>query len=137
MARTNLSVQTSGEVVEVIVFCPRDQAGKVPPAYKTAIHALAVYFKVRWGAVGGTSAAAPIWAAGLALVNEGMIQQVHKFNYGPQIFYLVSNRANGTQPYFDVTRGNNLYFPAGSGWDFATGLGTPNLPSFYQTMSGI
>ena len=107
------------------------------PDVSAAAYGLAVYFKNRWGAVGGTSAAAPIWAAGLALVNEGMIQQVHKFNYGPQIFYLVSNKANGTQPYFDVTRGNNLYYQAGSGWDYATGLGTPNLPSFYQTMSGI
>ncbi len=107
------------------------------PDISAAAYGLAVYFQGRWGAVGGTSAAAPIWAAGLALVNQGMIQQVHKFNYGPQIFYAVANKANGTQPYFDVTRGNNLYFPAGSGWDFATGLGTPNLPSFYQTVSGI
>ncbi len=107
------------------------------PDISAAAYGLAVYFKGQWGAVGGTSAAAPIWAAGLALVNEGMIQQVHKFNYGPQIFYMVANKANGTPPYYDVTRGNNLYFPAGSGWDFASGLGTPNLPSFYQTMSSI
>ncbi len=107
------------------------------PDIAAAAYGLAVYFKGRWGSVGGTSAAAPIWAAGLALVNEGMIKQVGKFNYGPQIFYLAANKANGTQPYFDVTRGNNLYFSAGSGWDFATGLGTPNLPGFYQVMSGI
>ena len=107
------------------------------PDISAAAYGLAVYFKGRWSAVGGTSAAAPIWAAGLALVNEGMIQQVHKFNYGPQIFYMVANRANGTQPYYDVTRGNNLYFSASSGWDFTTGIGTPNLPSFYQIMSSI
>ncbi len=106
------------------------------PDISAAAYGLAVYFKGQWSAVGGTSAAAPIWAAGLALVNEGMIQQLHTFNYGSQMFYTVANKANGTQPYYDVTRGNNLYYPAGSGWDFATGLGTPNLPSFYQTMSG-
>jgi kumamolisin len=106
------------------------------PDISAAAYGLAVYFKGQWGAVGGTSAAAPIWAAGLALVNEGMIQQVHTFNYGPQMFYTVANKANGTQPYYDVTRGNNLYYPAGAGWDFASGLGTPNLPSFYQTVSG-
>jgi len=33
---------------------------------------LAVYFQGQWGAVGGTSVAAPMWAAGLALVNEGL-----------------------------------------------------------------
>lgn len=107
------------------------------PDISAAAYGLAVYFKGQWGAVGGTSAAAPIWAAGLALVNEGMIQQVHTFNYGPQMFYSVANKANGTQPYYDVTRGNNLYYPAGTGWDFASGLGTPNLPSFYQIMSSI
>ncbi len=106
------------------------------PDVSAAAYGLAVYFKGQWGAVGGTSAAAPIWAAGLALVNEGMIQQKHTFNYGPQMFYTVANKANGAQPYYDVTRGNNLYYPAGSGWDFATGLGTPNLPSFYQVVSG-
>ncbi len=107
------------------------------PDISAAAYGLAVYFKGRWGAVGGTSAAAPIWAAGLALVNEGMIQQVHKFNYGPQIFYAVANKSSGGQSYYDVTRGNNLYYPAGSGWDFASGLGTPNLPNFYQIMSSI
>ena len=107
------------------------------PDIAAAAYGLAVYFKGSWGAVGGTSAAAPIWAAGLALVNEGMIKQVSKFNYGTQIFYAAAAKANGTQPYFDVTRGNNLYFSAGSGWDFTTGLGTPNLPSFYQVVSSI
>ncbi len=105
------------------------------PDISAAAYGLAVYFKGRWGAVGGTSAAAPIWAAGIALVNEGMIQQIHKFAYGPQIFYTVANRSNGAQPYYDVTRGNNLYYPASPGWDFATGLGTPNLPNFYQIIS--
>lgn len=105
------------------------------PDLSAAAYGLAVYFKGRWGSVGGTSAAAPIWAAGLALVNEGMIKQVHTFSYGPQTFYSVANKSNGAQPYYDVTRGNNLYYPAGSGWDFATGLGTPNLPAFYQSVS--
>ncbi|GAC1392162.1 MAG: hypothetical protein NVS4B11_02460 [Ktedonobacteraceae bacterium] len=105
------------------------------PDISAVAYSLAVYFKGRWGAVGGTSAAAPIWAAGLALANESMLQQIHRFGYGPQIFYLVANKSSGAQPYYDVTRGNNLYFPATPGWDYATGLGTPNLPDFYQVLS--
>ena len=105
------------------------------PDVAAAAYGLAVYFKGQWGAVGGTSAAAPIWAAGLALTNEGLIKQIHRFTYGSQMFYAVADKSNGTQPYFDVTRGNNLYFPATPGWDFATGLGTPNLPDFYQTLA--
>lgn len=104
------------------------------PDISAAAFALAVYFQGRWGVVGGTSAAAPIWAAGLALVNEGLMQQISKFLYGPQMFYLADSRSNGAQPYYDITRGNNLYFPATPGWDFATGLGTPNLADFYQVI---
>ncbi len=104
------------------------------PDVSGAAYALAVYFQGRWGAVGGTSAAAPIWAAGMALVNEGLMQQIHKFAAGSQVFYLAANRNNGMRPYYDVTRGNNLYFPATPGWDFSTGLGTPNLRDFYAVV---
>ncbi len=34
-----------------------------------------IYFQSQWQASGGTSAATPIWAIGLALVNEGLIRQ--------------------------------------------------------------
>jgi kumamolisin len=106
------------------------------PDVSAAAYNLAVYFQGQWGAVGGTSAAAPIWAAGLALVNEGLIQQVNKFSADPSLFYEVASHSNGTQPYYDVTRGNNLYYPATSGYDMATGLGTPNLAEFYTALSG-
>ena len=105
------------------------------PDLSGVAYALAVYFQGQWGAVGGTSAAAPIWAAGTALVNEGLIQQIGTFTYGPQMFYTVADKSGSLHPYYDITRGNNLYYPATSGWDFSTGLGTPNLADFYQVMS--
>jgi kumamolisin len=108
------------------------------PDVSAAAYALAVYFQGRWGAVGGTSAAAPIWAAGLVLVNQGMLQQIHKLANLPstaQQFYSVADQSGGTNPYYDVTRGNNLYYPATPGWDFSSGLGTPNLAAFYQVIS--
>ena len=104
------------------------------PDISAVAYALAVYYNGQWGAVGGTSAAAPIWATGLALVNQGLIQQIQKYTSSPQLFYLVANRNTGNSPYFDVTQGNNLYYPATSGWDFASGLGTPNLATFYQSL---
>lgn len=105
------------------------------PDVSAAAYNLAVYFQGQWGAVGGTSAAAPIWATGLALTNEGLMQRVHKFAFSPQLFYTAANSANGQHPYFDVTRGNNLYYPATTGWDYSTGLGTPNLADFYNILS--
>jgi subtilase family serine protease len=96
---------------------------------------LAVYFQGQWTAVGGTSAAAPIWAAGQALVNEDTIQHLHTFGYSPQLYYTVAGKNAGGNAYFNVTSGNNLYYPATPGWNYATGLGTPNLVSFDQAVS--
>jgi len=98
---------------------------------------LAVYFQGQWGDVGGTSAAAPIWAAGQALVNEDTIQRLNTFGYAPQFYYTVADSNAGGKAYFDVTSGNNLYYPATAGWDYTTGLGTPNLANFDQAVSNI
>jgi kumamolisin len=95
---------------------------------------LAVYFQGQWGAVGGTSAAAPIWAAGQTLVNEDTIQHLRTFEYAPRFYYAVADENAGGNAYFDVTSGNNLYYPATPGWDYPTGLGTPNLASFDQAV---
>ncbi len=102
------------------------------PDVSAVAYALAVYFKGQWGAVGGTSAAAPIWATGLALVNQGLLQQVHTFKPSPSLFYSIANNSGGGRPYYNVTRGNNLYYQAGPGWSYTSGLGTPNLVDFYQ-----
>ncbi len=104
------------------------------PDIAAAAYALAVYYNGQWGAVGGTSAAAPIWAAGIALVNEGLMKQIGKYAYSPSMFYLAANRNGGMHPFYDVTRGNNLYYPATTGWDYTSGLGTPNLADFYQVV---
>lgn len=104
------------------------------PDVSAVAYALAVYFQGQWGAVGGTSAAAPIWAAGLALVNQGLMHQIGKFTASPQLFYVVAQGTGGYRPYYDVTQGNNLYYPATPGWDYATGLGTPNLWDFYMVL---
>lgn len=105
------------------------------PDVSAAAFNLAVYFNGEWVPVGGTSAAAPIWATGMALVNQGLISQLHTFTAAPQLFYDVANGRGGPSAYFDVTQGDNLYYPAHPGWDYSTGLGSPNLGSFYQVLS--
>ena len=108
-------------------------ARQLPDVSAVADH-LAVYFQGQWGDVGGTSAAAPIWATGQALVNEDTMQHLNTFGYAPQLYYAADKHAAGNA-YFDVTSGNNLYYPATQGWDYATGLGTPNLANFDQAVS--
>lgn len=70
----------------------------------------------------------------LALVNQGTIEQAQTYFNGPETFYDVANNAQGSSPYFDVTQGSNLYYPATKGWDDATGLGTPNLMDFMNVL---
>src|SRR5437588_3555449 len=60
---------------------------------------LAVYFQGQWGAVGGTSAAAPIWAAGQVLVNEDTIQTLGTFGYAPRFYYAVADTSPGAHAY--------------------------------------
>ena len=114
---------------------------EVPDVSAVALN-LPLYFGGQWltfpdgtGAGGGTSAATPIWAAGMALINQELIQKYHVFFAGPLVFYYVANNAGRLSPYFDVTQGNNLGFNATPGWDFATGFGTPNLVDFYNVLA--
>jgi kumamolisin len=87
-----------------------------------------------WIAGGGTSAATPIWTAGMALVNQGLLETKKLYVYGPDSFYFVQAHAGHLKPYNDETEGSNLYYFAGPGWDYTTGLGSPNLPAFYQVI---
>jgi len=96
----------------------------------------ALYYQGQWLYAYGTSEATPTWATAMALVNEDLIKHVHEFFYSPQLFYMVANDSTALHlhPFYDVTQGSNLYYPATPGWDFATGLGTPNLVDFSSVL---
>ncbi|GCE11894.1 S53 family peptidase [Tengunoibacter tsumagoiensis] len=113
------------------------QGRRQVPDVSAVAYGLAVYFQGQWGAVGGTSASAPIWATGLALVNQQLAQRSHKVSSTPDLFYKAATQNNGKHPYYDVTQGDNLYYKATSGWDYATGLGTLNLPDFADTVGKL
>jgi kumamolisin len=80
--------------------------------------------------IGGTSAAAPCWAAVTALIDEFLAHQ-HLPSVGfadPAFYYFASSPKGLPAPAFhDVTEGTNLYYPATPGWDAATGLGSPDV----------
>jgi len=94
------------------------------------------YNQGQWYPTGGTSAACPIWAAGMVLANQAVIQKTANgssggtFFYAPDTFYTAWTKAGSLRPFYNVTRGNNLYYSAGSGWNYPTGIGTPNLVDF-------
>ena len=87
----------------------------------------------KFSPVGGTSAAAPLWAALAALTNEALQQHdLPAMGFAnPMIYYFGTNAsALPGAPFHDVTQGNNLYYPATPGWDFATGWGSPDAAAF-------
>jgi kumamolisin len=77
-------------------------------------------------ALGGTSGAAPLWAAAVALINQ-RAEQAGIANLGHLTPILYRLAAAGSPGIVDVTRGGNLVHDAEPGYDYATGLGTPRV----------
>jgi hypothetical protein len=94
-----------------------------------------------WTTIGGTSSATPIWAASLALVNASptcAARAVTRSGVGfvsPLLYAVASNPGDYGPSFNDITAGNNdvygidngLVFPATTGYDLASGLGSPRL----------
>ncbi len=96
-----------------------------------------VYYQGQWYTFGGTSAAAPIWAAGFAIVNQALVAKTGYFVYGPKVLYATVANAGKYHPFYDIQSGNNLYYPATQGWDYSTGFGTPNFYDIFQVLNGL
>jgi kumamolisin len=117
--------------------------------YCTAASCLSGSEAVRgWSVVGGTSAAAPLTAAGIALANQ-YAEQHGEPTLGflnPLLYELGGTAKTRSAAFFDVTEGNNDITPAlGSnlvpvepvgccqarpGYDWASGWGSVKMPAF-------
>jgi hypothetical protein len=93
-------------------------------------HGYVVQFQGRWMTVGGTSGAAPVWAALVSLADEGCTSPAGLVN---PALYAHESDLN------DITSGNNDYLPSGNtsglypataGYDMASGLGSPTSALF-------
>ncbi|PWU16345.1 MAG: hypothetical protein C5B50_13770 [Verrucomicrobia bacterium] len=86
------------------------------------------------GTVGGTSAAAPLWAGFMALVNQQAAANGRSAigNLNTVLYGIGRGSNNYATIFHDITTGNNFNtasptnFPAVAGYDLATGWGTPN-----------
>ena len=78
--------------------------------------------------IGGTSAAAPLWASLIARLNEGLNARCGFLN--PVLYTKLS-----TGVLNDITSGNNGTYAATAGWDACTGLGTPNGARLLSALS--
>jgi kumamolisin len=81
-----------------------------------------------WSSYGGTSAAAPFWAASMLLAEQYVRQQgVARRCFLAPILYRLASGKQPFAPFHDVRLGGDRYYDAGPGWDYATGLGSPDV----------
>ncbi|MDQ6805382.1 MAG: putative Ig domain-containing protein, partial [Actinomycetota bacterium] len=95
-----------------------------------------VYYQGAWTGIGGTSAAAPVWAALVALANASPACVGTSVGFANPALYRVAGGPQYASAFNDVTAGNNDFtgtnggrFAAGLGYDMASGLGTPIAPT--------
>jgi subtilase family serine protease len=85
-----------------------------------------------WQGIAGTSAAAPVWASAIALINASRACAGALVGFANPALYRAAASAYG-QNFNDVRSGNNDFtgtnggrYGAGTGYDMASGLGSPN-----------
>ena len=81
----------------------------------------------KWMVIGGTSCAAPLWAAFNSLVNQGRVTQNSSvLGFPNPALYTVAGSANYSADFHDIVTGKNGHYPAVPGYDDVTGLGSFN-----------
>jgi kumamolisin len=85
---------------------------------------------------GGTSFAAPMWAGYLALVNEqALLNGNHAVGFINPSLYSIGAGSSYDADFHDITSGNNG-FSATTGYDLATGWGSPNGSGLITALAG-
>jgi kumamolisin len=102
-----------------------DVAGDASPAtgYKVLVDGKSLV-------IGGTSAVAPLWSGLIALLNQKMGKPL---GFLQPLLYGVPKTASA---FHDITTGSNGAFSASTGWDAATGLGSPSGQNLLKALSG-
>jgi len=91
---------------------------------------------------GGTSLASPLWLGMWArvqahhdAVDPQTLTAGHSLGFANPLIYKLAQGASTADDFNDVTVGANP-LPAGPGWDFPSGWGTPNLKNLIADASG-
>jgi kumamolisin len=85
---------------------------------------------------GGTSFAAPMWAGYMALINQQAAANGNPpLGFINPTLYTIGLSSNYTTDFHDITSGSNG-FSATTGYDLATGLGSPNGAALINALAG-
>jgi hypothetical protein len=94
-----------------------------------------------WTQIGGTSVGTPAWAA-TAAIADGIRLQVPNgtsLSGGSQFLpalYAIGSSGSYSSAFNDITTGGNGY-AAGTGYDFATGLGSPKAAGLVASLASV
>jgi len=127
------------EISDTVRTCgphSNEQCREIPDVAASADpgHGVVIFMDGVWVPVGGTSAAAPLWAALVADTNQGCSTPAGLL--GPELYQ--SGAASSVN---DITSGSNSIFVAGDfparvGYDLASGWGSPRAASLLGLFSG-
>ena len=100
-----------------------DVAGPADPA-----SGMMVFANGRLREIGGTSAAAPFWAASLLLMREyAQRNGVRDLGFIAPLLYRIAANPATAHAFHEPVRGGNRRFLVTPGWNYVSGLGTPDL----------
>jgi subtilase family serine protease len=112
----------------------------LPPDGSSGLKCGATPCSTGWYDIGGTSLSCPQWAGLVSIadqINGGGLGQIN-----PALYKLSTDPAKYAADFNDVTLGNNTAdptvpgYPATTGWDPITGLGTPNAAKLLPDLVG-
>lgn len=97
----------------------------------------AIFYDGQWQIYGGTSCAAPLWAAFTACVNQSLSEaQKPSLGFANPRLYAIATGTSYQSDFHDVTMGNNLHYFAHAGYDNASGWGSFNGNNLYAALTG-
>ena len=95
-----------------------------------------VYTSGAWHVFGGTSVGAPLWAGFTALVNgQRAAAGLAPVGFLNPPLYQIGASASYAGGFNDVKTGSNLFYPAHTGYDNASGLGTFSGDALLNTLA--
>lgn len=136
----------SGGGVSSYFATPSFQAGVNSGSYRTVPDVAAdadpstgwaIYTEGSWAEYGGTSAAAPNWAAFTAIYDDeaGALGKA-KLGFANASIYTLAGSSSYNSAFHDVTSGSNGAYSAGKGYDEVTGWGSYNGANFLSDELG-
>jgi subtilase family serine protease len=96
-----------------------------------------IYYRGRWYIFGGTSCAAPLWAAFTAIINQQRIDHGGApLGFANPAIYQIGGGGNPSSDFYDIADGStNLYYTAITGFDNATGWGSIQGASLFADLA--